>query len=235
MKLKISKEIKARYPDLKIGVVVAQGVKNRKQDIALEEMKRISEDNLFNSCLTTQQLLEHPFIASWRETYRSFGVKPKDYTPTAESLIRRVLKGNKIPQISVVVDVYLVIEIEEFLPIGGYDLDKIKGDIALRFSSGNENFIPLGGGSKQTKPGEVVYSDDKQVLTVRWNFLDCDETKITLDTTNFILCVEAADLRVPIEAIEEAIAKLQQILEQFCPGQYKSFIVDVSKGLEWDI
>ena len=235
MKLKIAEEIQKKYPDLKIGVVVAHGITNRKNDPMLEQLKRETEDKLQNSEWTSERLLEHPFIAAWRDTYRSFGVKPKKYMPTAESLIKRVLKGNELPQISVVVDAYLIVELEHFLPIGGYDLDAIEGDVTLRFSPGNEPFIPLGGGSKETEPGEVVYSDDKRVLTVRWNFLDCDETKITLDTKNFALFIEAADPRIPAEALEKATTRLQQILEQFCPGTYKSFIVNANKALELEI
>jgi DNA/RNA-binding domain of Phe-tRNA-synthetase-like protein len=235
MKLKIAGEIQKKYPNLKIGVVVAHDITNRKNDPMLEQLKSEIENKLQNSEWTSERLLEHPFIAAWRDTYRSFGIKPKKYMPTAESLIKRVLKGDKLPQISVVVDAYLVVELEHFLPIGGYDLDTIEGDITLRFSPGNEPFIPLGGGSNETKPGEVVYSDDKRVLTVRWNFLDCDETKITLDTKNFALFMEAADPRIPTEALEKATARLQQILEQFCPGIYKSFIVNAIKALEWEI
>lgn len=235
MKLKIAEEIQKKYPCLRIGVVVARDITNRKSDPILEQFKREAEDRLRNSEWVSERLLEHPFIAAWRDTYRSFGVKPKEYTPTAESLIKRVLKGNQLPQISVAVDAYLSVELEHFLPIGGYDLDTITGDIVLRLSSGNESFTPLGGGKKETKPGEVVYSDDKQVITMCWNYLDCDETKITPDTKDLALFIEAADPRIPTEDLEKATVRLQQVLEQFCPGIYKNFIVDVSKNLEWKI
>lgn len=235
MKLKIAETIQKKYPNLKIGVVVARDITNRKSDTILEQFKQEAEDKLRDSEWTSERLIEHPYIAAWRDTYRSFGVKPKEYVPTAESLIKRILKGNQLPKISVVVDAYLTVELECFLPIGGYDLDAVDGDIVLRFSPGNEPFTPLGGGSKQTKSGEVVYSDDKRVLTVRWNFLDCDETRITLGTKNFILCIEAADSRIPVEVLETATVKLREVLEKFCPGTYKNFIVDVGKALEWEV
>jgi DNA/RNA-binding domain of Phe-tRNA-synthetase-like protein len=235
MKLKITTEIQEKYPDLKIGIVVANDISNCKSNPSLEQIKREAEDGLRNSEWTSERLSEHPFIAAWRDTYRSFGVKPKEHMPTAESIIRRVLKGNQLPQISVLVDSYLVVELEHFLPIGGYDRDTINGDIVLRFSSGGEPFTPLGGGKKETKPGEIVYSDDKQVLTMRWNYLDCDETKITLGTKNFMLFIEAADPRIPLEALRKATERLQEVLVQFCPGIYRNFIVDASKDLEWDI
>jgi len=237
MKLKITKEIKQKYPNLRIGVVVGRGVKNRESDSNLEQFKRVSEEKLRASDWTSEHLVEHPFIAAWRETYRSFGAKPKEYTPTAESIIKRVLKGNDLPKINAIVDAYLAVELEHFLPTGGYDLDIIDGDITLKFSPGGESFTAIGGAKKQTKEGEVVYSDAKRVLTIKWNFLDCDETKITFSTENFILCIEAADAKIPTDSLEMATERLRKILEQFCPGTYQSFIANVSVNIDltWEI
>ena len=235
MELKITEQIHEKYPDLAIGVVIAHNVTNRKSDAILEQFKREAENKLRNSEWTTERLPENPCISSWREIYRSFGINPKKYSPTAEALIKRVLKGNSLPQISVIVDAYLAVELEYFFPIGGYDLDTIRGDIVLRFSQGNELFTPIGGGSKETNPNDVVYSDDSQVLTIHWNFLDCDTTKITLDTKSFILCMEMADPKIPLEKLEKATFALRQTLEKFCHGDYKSFIVNTDESLHWDI
>lgn len=235
MELKITEQIHKKYPDLTIGVVIAHNIANRKSDAILEQFKKEAESKLRSSEWTTERLPENPYISSWREIYRSFGINPKKYSPTAEALIRRVLKGNSLPQISVVVDTYLAVELEHFLPIGGYDLDAIKGDIVLRFSPGNESFVPIGGGSKETNPDDVVYSDNNQVLTIHWNFLDCDATKITLDTKSFILCMEMADPKIPLAKLEKATLALRQTLEKFCPGDYKSFIANTNESLRWDI
>ncbi|MEK9153270.1 MAG: phenylalanine--tRNA ligase beta subunit-related protein [Patescibacteria group bacterium] len=235
MKLKITEQIHEKYPDLAIGVVIAHNVANRKSDEVLEQFKKEAESKLRNSEWTTERLPENPCISSWREIYRSFGINPKKYSPTAEALIKRVLKGNSLPQISVIVDTYLAVELAYFLPIGGYDLDTINGDIVLRFSQGSELFAPIGGGSKETSSDDVVYGDDNQVLTIHWNFLDCDATKITLDTKSFILCMEMADSKIPLEKLEKATLALRQTLEKFCPGDYKSFIANTNESLSWDI
>ena len=235
MKLKIHKDVVKEYPHLRIGVVVANDVENKPEGSEVEELKRSAERRLRSGKWGIENILEHPYIAAWRETYRSFGVKPKDYMPTAESIIRRVLKGNSLPKISTVVDAYLAVELDHFLPIGGYDLDLVDGDILLRFSDGGENFTPLGGGHKATKAGEVVYSDDSRVLTVRWNYLDSDETKITLDTKNFVLCIEAADPAIPDGALESATSALHNALQLVCPGRYSSFVANVQNAQEWDL
>lgn len=235
MKLKIHEDVVGKYPHLRIGVVVAHNVENKPESSEVEELKRSAESRLRNGKWGIENILEHPYITAWRETYRSFGVKPKEYMPTAESIIRRVLKGNPLPKISTVVDAYLAVELDHFLPIGGYDLDLVDGDILLRFSDGGESFTPLGGGHKETKAGEVVYGDASRVLTVRWNYLDSDETKITLDTKSFVLCIEAADPAIPDSALEDATKALFSTLQSACPGQYSSFVANVQNAQEWDL
>lgn len=234
MSLVISDQIAEKYPDLRIGILIGRKISNKKMDAGLEKAKTEAVEKL-RSQWSIDTIASHPFIEAWRDTYRSFGVKPKDYMPTAESLIRRVLKENPLPTISVVVDTYLVNELEHFLPIGGYDMDCISGDILLRFAQGGEEFIPLGGGSKTTKSGEVVYSDAKRVLTVRWNYLDCDTTKITEKTTNLGLFIEAADSRISDKALSMALDDLVSQLKKFCPGQYYHQIARVSDGLKWTL
>ena len=93
MKLKIHKDVVKEYPHLRIGVVVANDVENKPEGSEVEELKRSAERRLRSGKWGIENILEHPYIAAWRETYRSFGVKPKDYMPTAESIIRRVLRA----------------------------------------------------------------------------------------------------------------------------------------------
>ena len=118
------------------------------------------------------------------------------------------------------------------LPCGGYDLEKVQGDITLRFSSGSEPFNPLGGGVlEETNPGEVVYSDSKAVLTRKWNFRDADSTKITSSTKNVALFSEAAMTQIPTEAISSFTEKLKLYLEKFCGGKSGLSLLRWSRAL----
>jgi DNA/RNA-binding domain of Phe-tRNA-synthetase-like protein len=232
----ISRDLASKYPDLKIAVLVGIQVEVNPVNEELEKLKRKIETEI-RSKFTPETLIEHPFIAAWRDTYRSFGVKPKKYNPAAEALIRRILHGEPIPTINTLVDSYLLTEAEHFLPIGGYDLEKINGNIYLRYSPGKEKFIPLGHPQEieETNPQEIVYSDDVKILTRKWNFKDCDQAKITLETSKVALFIEAADKRIPIEALESAIKRLQQLISTYCSGKITTFIAIPREKLEWKI
>lgn len=236
MIFKISRDIAFKYPDLKIAVLVGMHVKVNPVNEELEKLKRKIEVEIRNK-FTPETLIEHPFIAAWRDTYRSFGVKPKKYNPAAEALVRRILHGERIPTINTLVDSYLLTEAKYFLPIGGYDLDKISGNIYLRYSPGKEKFVPLGHPQEieETNPQEIVHSDDIKILTRKWNFKDCDQAKITLETSKVALFMEAADKRIPIEALESAIKRLQQLISTYCGGKITTSIVIPREKLEWEI
>lgn len=218
-------EVFDRYPEANIGVLVAEDIEVVHSDTGLETVKaealQAAEEKLGGESAT-----RHPFIASWREMYRSFGTKPGDYRPSAEALIRRALKTGSLPTINTAVDAYNAVSVRHLIPVGGFDIDRVAGDIRLRFSSGGEEFTPLGSDkTEQTYVGEVVYADDERILTRRWNYRDCDETKITEGTLNAVLFVDGPE-GVPRSAVEEALLDLKRLLRNVCGGRY-------SAGVAW--
>ncbi len=224
---RISKEMAERYPDLKIGLVIGKDLVNRDYNEKLEKMTRATETKIRES-LDLESLATHPHILAWRTAYKSSGVNPKKYTPTCEAIIRRVLNGEKVPTINVIVNCYLLTELEYFLPCGGYDIDKLEGNITLRYSSGNEEFIPIGGKENElTKAEEIVYSDSKRILTRKWNYRDSDATKITTETKNVILFFEAPSRNIETEALDGFTKRLSGLLINLCGGSIEYDIVGV--------
>jgi len=111
--------------------------------------------------------------------------------------------------INPIVDIYLANQAAHLLPHGGYDLDTLKdAPICLRTSLGGENFYPLNTGEEQTDPKEIVYSQNNNILTRKWNFKDCDSTKITEETKNFVLFVELPSDDVPMEVLSQTMSDL---------------------------
>ncbi len=226
MKFIVDSKIVSMFPDLRIGIIIARGIDNREYDEGIEIIKQAAIDAVKQN-LSIENLSQHPYIAAWRETYRRFGTNPKDYRPTAEALLRRILQGKGIPTISKVVDLYLVVEAKFYLPIGGYDLDKITGDIILRLSSGGEGFIPLGAQAEEvTYPGEVVYADAVRVLTRRWNYRDCDFAKITPESKNIALFCEAALPDIPTDHLMKCMQQLADYLRKFCGGSIMTRLIE---------
>jgi lysyl-tRNA synthetase class 2 len=226
MKLTVKNEIFDMFPHLRIGLVVGRGLNIPKKSAALRTIIEQNTGKLFKK-VGDKKLTDFQNITAWREVYRKFGVNPKKYKPTAEAFLKRILKGNPFPGINTAVDAYLAVELLYMLPIGGYDLAKIYGDITLRFSKGDETFLPIGGQNPETtRPGEIVYSDDKIVLTRNWNYRDSDHTKITEYSKNIILISEAALSNISYEDLTHTIERLVEYESRFCRGEYDTYFLD---------
>lgn len=219
MNLVVAPDIVTLYPDLRIGIVTCRGMDNTGKHPEIAAIKQAAVAAL-RATLSAEELNQHPYITAWRETYRKFGTKPKDHRPTAEALLRRVLRGEDLPTISSAVDLYLAIETEFYLPIGGYDLDHVAGDITLRLSPGAETFVPIGVDkpAETTYAGEVVYADDAKILTRRWNYRDCDVAKVTAASRNIALFSEATLSDIPTQHLTTSMNRLAEYLQRFCGG-----------------
>lgn len=231
MRLVITPEIASAYPDLRIGILVGTGAANdgEADGACLAALKAEAAQYARSQGYTTETLSEHPFMAAWRETYRSFGTKPGKHRPTAEALVRRVLQGDGLPSISPLVDAYLAVEARWWLPVGGYDLDLVKGDVVLRFSGGGETFRGIGAEEDEyTDEGEVIYADDERVLTRRWNYKDADATKVTPQSVNVVLCVEAPTAAIPSEAVQGCVEAMAEGLAAVCHGEWQAMICDTT-------
>jgi lysyl-tRNA synthetase class 2 len=214
-----------RYPKINIGVLVGQELEIAPNHPGLVKFR---EEAIFfaENQIGCNPVTRHPFISSWREMYRSFGTKAGDYRPSAEALLRRTVKSQQLPAINTAVDTYNAISVKHLIPIGGFDLEKVEGDIFLRFSSGGETFVPLGSKSiEKTYEGEVVYADSQRILTRRWNFRDCDWTKITINTTDLIMFIDGSP-EMPQSTIKLSLEELVEKLEKFCKGTYFTSIAN---------
>ena len=85
-----------------------------------------------------------------------------------ENLISILLKYGDMPFINQVVDVYNVISMESRLCVAAHNLDKIDGNLTVRFSDGTEKYIPLGQDEPvPMPPHEYCHRDDSNEVLCR--------------------------------------------------------------------
>jgi lysyl-tRNA synthetase class 2 len=225
MKLIIDKDIFNSFPGLNIGLVIAKGIDNRGKNDEIIKLIREREKEI-KSGFDKGTLTENPRIASWRKAYSSFGAKPKKYHCCAENLYRMILDGMELRPINKIVDVYTYILIKHMIPVGGDDLDKIDGDIVLRFAKGDESFRELNKEEvKNPKEGEVVYADDKEILCRRWNWRECDKSKMTEETKNVAIVVEGLP-PVTEDEVKSIINELKELIQRFLGGETRLVVLN---------
>ncbi|UCC38391.1 MAG: hypothetical protein JSV96_11180 [Candidatus Aminicenantes bacterium] len=229
MKFRIESEIFEKFPGLNIGIVVAKQIDNRGKSDELMYLIREKEKEILAE-YDNETLSQCSRIESWRKAYSSFGAKPKKHKSSVESLYRMILSGNNLRHINKIVDIYNYVSIKYMIPVGGDDLSKVDGHIRLKFARGSELFIPLNSQEEQSaRPGEVIYRDDKEVLCRRWNWRECEKTKMTETTEDVVLVSEGLPPFTQWEILE-IVEDLSGMVKKYCGGETRTAVLDQKKG-----
>ncbi len=176
--------------DLTLGVVVATGMDNTHPSPEIEQLLLQTVEELRRS-FGSEKVQEHPRIKPWRTAFSKLGISGSKFPSSIESMARRILRGDPFPRINPLVDLYNSVSLKHLVPMGGHDLDTLKGNILLRFAEGWEPFTPMGGGERITVPkGELVYRDDREVLTRNWVWRQCEKDKTTEKTRNIFIPID---------------------------------------------
>jgi DNA/RNA-binding domain of Phe-tRNA-synthetase-like protein len=229
MKLVITDTIFADFPELVLGVVILHNIDNSQNKPEITELLRQAEATLSGK-FGGAPVIEHPFIATWRDAYRKFGAKPKDYPSSVENLARRVFNGAALGHINNLVSLYNTISLRYIVPVGGEDLDHITGDVQLTRAGNNESAVYLLGEKEARAPhaGEIIYKDEVGAICRRWNWKEADRTKLTQATKNAFLVIEALP-PVTRETVDLAIHELAELVKQYCGGAVSTAFLDKHK------
>lgn len=225
MNFKIDNQIFEKYPELNIGVVLVRGIDNQGESKEIMAMIKNKSEEIKEN-YTLESLKQDPKIIAWQEAFRTFGAKPKKHSSSIENLYRMVLEGVELRHINKLVDIYNFISLKHMVPVGGDDIDKIEGGITLRLAKGDENFTRLNSNEMDhPKEGEVIYADDKEVLCRRWNWRECDKSKMTAETKNVMLVVEGLP-PVTKQDVQEIITELADLMKKYCGGTTEVLILN---------
>src|SRR3989339_1192999 len=139
MRFSIQKELFDLLPGLTIGMVVAKDLDNSRSS---EEIDRLLAQAIeeMRSHFAADKAQDHPRIKPWRTAFSKLGIAGSKFPSSIESMARRILKGDPFPKINPLVDLCNSVSLKYLVPMGGHDLDTLKGDIHLRFAEGWEPF-----------------------------------------------------------------------------------------------
>lgn len=218
-RLKVHPAVFERFPGFRAIVLYAGGLDNRpSSDASLAVQQQAVAE--VRQAFGEEKPASHPHIAAWRQAYADFGTKPSRFLCSAEALLRRVLRGEDLPRISELVDLYNAVSIRHVLPLGGEDRDHLASDLELAFARGGEPFVTRSEGEdsvEPAEPGEVVWMDAAGVTCRRWNWRQGLRTALTLDTVNAYFLLESLE-PYPLDRLEAAADELEEHIRRQSPG-----------------
>lgn len=99
--------------------------------------------------LSSELMASDPTLLGFRQLHDAIAPSNRTNIASPESLPKLVFKVGCRPQVNLLVDIYTLVFVKTWLPLGAHDLTTINGNVQLRLTDGTENFWPMG--SDKTK------------------------------------------------------------------------------------
>ena len=216
MLVRVSEEAK------RLGIFVAftevHDVKTEKENKGIEEELRRVEEKYKSE--DPESLKNNPVVRAYRDFYWKIGIDPTKIRPSGEALRRRVARNAKLPRINSVVDAGNIVSTETLVPIGLYDIDKIKGNPMIVLSKGNEVFYGIGKQEpEKLEPNIPIMVDEEGKVMHIYPHRDSVLTSITLDTKN-VLIVAAGVPGVEKSLVMNAAKMVAELLVKYANGKW---------------
>lgn len=194
MKVSISSLVSEACPGMQAGIIKASVINSETSDALWDELQ--AEAARIAATYATDTLSKRPAIAGTRQAYKTFGKDPARYRVSSEALCRRAIRGLDLYRINTLVDLINVVSMRSGYSIGGFDADRIEGDMTLGVGTADDLFYGIGRGQLNIE-GMPVYRDN--VGGVGTPTSDNERTKITMETTHLLITINAYAPEMPLE------------------------------------
>jgi len=182
---------RARYPELKMGVLLLKNVDNcfRSDAMDADRLGLENELRMRYGASTRRDLLAVGPMKAYDEYYRAFG-KTYQLLLQLESIVR---KGRSMPPVSPLVLSMFMAEMKNLYLTAGHDFSRIDGGIGLGVAEGTETYTLLAGQEKMLLAGDLMMRDAEGIVSSVVYGPD-GRTKMTESTTEalFIVYVPSA-------------------------------------------
>lgn len=197
---------------VKIKTALIFGVNNQPSDVIKDfvdaEIKKLNFQ-------PTDQIL-----AGFQDLHSKVGRSSKDYVSSPENLISFITRKGQLPQINPIVDLYNLVSVKSKLALGAHDISKITGNVSLKITSGVEKFVPLGKSDLKFIPsGEYGYVDDDNNIICRLEVIQCDKTKVTVDTKDIFIIIQG-NTKTTRDYVDRTAIEVCELITKFCGGSY---------------
>jgi len=147
-----------QVPFLTLEAVNIEGLENGPATPALQSLIDATVAQT-RAVLKLEEISQLPAVAGWRKVLKALGTDPSRYRVSSERLLRRIVKGDGLPQVSLIVDLVNVWSAVSGLPIGLYDADRLEGPaLSLGVGREGERYLTLAGTELETR-GKPVLRD----------------------------------------------------------------------------
>lgn len=170
---------------------------------------------------------DDPILEGFNILHDRTGVKRRKNIPASENLIKLLKKNRGMFYINQAVDIYNLISLESKLALGAHNIDRVEGNVTLRFTDGSERFVPIG----QSEPipvaaHEYSYCDDANEVLCRLEIRQVEKTKVDEEAQNVFYIVQGNDA-APDELLWETAQRIIDLTKRYCGGRGEIIVPSV--------
>jgi DNA/RNA-binding domain of Phe-tRNA-synthetase-like protein len=203
----VSDAIRQACPQLTLGLIWCEVTNSPFNENLWQNITQTEED--FRKNFVIEEINKIPNIQATRTAYKALGKDPNRYRPSAEALCRRILRELPLYRINTLVDIINLVSIKTGYSIGGFDADKIEGDLLLTVGAQTDEFEAIGRGLLNIE-GLPVYKDVQGGIGTPTS--DNERTKLSLETTHLLMIINGYSGK---EEVQEAIDLSIQLLKKY--------------------
>lgn len=207
MKISISDKMRELFPELKVVALECNAQNSPTNDELWELLEK--ESAVIKSRFRLEDINQIHQISTTRKAYKKLGKDPNRYRPSAEALCRRIIREIPLYRLSTLVDIVNIISIKSGISIGGFDKDKICGEVELGAGTSNDEFDAIGRGILNVE-GLPIYRDATGGIGTPTS--DNERTKITGNTQHVLLIFNGYGGN---EGLNDAIGHAKQLLSRY--------------------
>lgn len=223
-KITISRELAESVPTVELSCIACDVQFADKNNQLWEEIEeKITE---LRSTLRIEDISRLPAIAASRKAYKSCGKDPARYRLSSEALLRRIVNRGEIYQINNVVDLLNLVSISTGFSIGGYDAEKIEGNVVFGIGKKDEPYAGIGRGELNIE-GMPVFRDDKGAFGTPTS--DSERTAVSPETRRFMMVI--IDYGTT-GLLESATEMARQLLEKYAGAKNLEIITVNASGIQ---
>lgn len=205
------------FPKLTICIGAINNVHVERANAQIEKLKEVVYKEV-KTKYNIETLKDNLTVRAYRDFYWKLNIDPTKTRPSGEALLRRVLHGDMLPQISTVVDAYNLASMKTIIPISGFDKDLLKPPFQIRFAKKGEAFTGIGmAQSTSLMDRMLVLADEAQVLCI-YPYHDSDYTKITGQTQNVVIVGYGAP-EITEQQLREAVKTTLEYIKSVSGGK----------------
>ena len=203
---------------VKILFDVVEGIDNATPSV---EWNSFRNEKIKELLVRYQDLDVHqdPILEGYNILHDNTGVRRRKNIPASENLIKLLRKHGGMSPINKAVDIYNIVSMDTKLALGAHNIDKVDGNVTLRFTDGTEHFQPIGADSPiPIAAHEYSYIDDSNEVLCRLEIRQVLKTLVTEETKNIFYIVQG-NAATSEEYLREGAQQIIDLTTKFCGGR----------------